>query len=751
MAYPLKGQKNNCIHTISGIVIDSAHQTRLSLTGIEVVGSKQKAETNDTGYFTLGNICSGEIELHFSHIQCEHIHLKLFVSSDTFIKVYIKHEEHNLRGIAVEGKSKPNTLNALGPESIRKYSGQSIAGIMQEIAGISMLKTGFNVGKPMINGLHSNRVILINNGIRQEGQNWGLEHAPEIDAFLITEIENIKGPAALRHASDGIGGVVTLKAADFFATYKTKALYGEINTMGGSNGRSRVISGIIGSKHIAKLPIYWRLQGTLKGSGNVRTSNDYIANTGSRETNYSLGLGHKTNTNQIEFFFSRFENKNGIYQGSQSGNLSDLEKAMSSTRPLIQSSFQYRIDRPYQAVTHHLIKLSDKLNLNSKNSIELTLAIQDNHRTEYDVLRTSTAYKGPVFDYYIRTYFTELLWRRFRYHGAEIQAGLSGNRQANAYTGRYFIPGFYQNTWSAFGWVQKEFHQLKTETSLRFEQKHLQTYLWKGNTLNTNDRNFMGLVYSFMLTYSFNKQNRMSFIHGSSWRPPAPNELYSNGLHQGLASIEIGDSALKPERSFHQGLEGHFKIGSIEIDAEVYSKYIQSYINLIPSGQAILTIRGAYPAFRYSSSNALINGLNLNMNYKVDKVHSIDVKAQFINGTNLNAHQYLNQMPPYKFKLNLNRTKNKYSFSINCSYTLRQFRYVDSSDYMPPPPAYFLLGADFEWKPKIKQRTIHFQLGASNLFNQTYRDYLNRMRYFYGEPGTNVYIKLRVPLEIQTN
>lgn len=727
------------------------HKTRLGLTEIEVFGTKNRTESNDSGGFVLNNICKGKIELHISHILCEHIHLNIDLNKDTFIFIYIKHEEHNLKGIAVEGKAKTNQLNTLGIENIRKFSGQSISGIMQEMTGISMLKTGFNVGKPIINGLHSNRVILINNGIRQEGQNWGMEHAPEIDAFLITEIENIKGPAALRYASDGIGGVVTLKAIDFFSAYKSKAVYGEINAIGYSNGRGRNISGIVGSKHIGKLPLYWRLQGTYKGSGNAKTGSDYISNTGSREFNYSIGLGHKSKSNQIEFFFSRFYNKIGVYQGSQSGNLSDLEKAIQAQRPLIHSSYSYNIDRPYQSVRHNLMKLSDKYTINSVNSIELTFAVQDNHRMEYDVLRSASSYQGPVFDYYIRTYFSEILWKRFRYHGAELQAGLSANRQVNAYTGRYFIPGFYQNTWSAFTGIQKESGKLKLESSIRFEQKLLETYLWKGNTMSTNNRNFKGFVYSLMLTYSINKQNRLSFLHGSSWRPPAPNELYSNGLHQGLASIEIGDSNLMPERSYHQGFEGHFKIGKIELDAEVYSKYIKNFINLIPSGTPVLTIRGAYPAFVYSASDALISGLNINVNYRFTTNYYLELKAQLLNGQNLDQHNYLSQMPPYRFKMNLGTQRKKFSFSMNGTYTLRQFRYIENTDYLPPPPAYFIMGADLEWKPEINGHQIFISLNGSNILNHNYRDYLNRMRYYYGEPGINIYVKLRIPFETLIN
>lgn len=88
---------------------------------------------------------------------------------------------------------------------------------------------------------------------------------------------------------------------------------------------------------------------------------------------------------------------------------------------------------------------------------------------------------------------------------------------------------------------------------------------------------------------------------------------------------------------------------------------------------------------------------------------------------------------------------------MNCNYTLRQFRYIENTDYLPPPPAYFILGADLEWKPEINGRQIFISLNGSNILNHNYRDYLNRMRYYYGEPGVNIYLKLRIPFETLIN
>lgn len=70
-----------------------------------------------------------------------------------------------------------------------------------QTAGISQITTGSGISKPVIRGLGYNRVLVVNDGIRQEGQQWGDEHGVEIDAQNIHSVEILKGPASLIYGS----------------------------------------------------------------------------------------------------------------------------------------------------------------------------------------------------------------------------------------------------------------------------------------------------------------------------------------------------------------------------------------------------------------------------------------------------------------------------------------------------------------------------------------------------------------------
>ena len=76
--------------------------------------------------------------------------------------------------------------------------------------GVSALSTGPAIAKPVIRGLGYNRVLTINDGVRQEGQQWGDEHGIEIDESSVSKVEVLKGPASLIYGSDAIAGVINI-------------------------------------------------------------------------------------------------------------------------------------------------------------------------------------------------------------------------------------------------------------------------------------------------------------------------------------------------------------------------------------------------------------------------------------------------------------------------------------------------------------------------------------------------------------
>lgn len=741
-----------CLYTIKGLVIDSSENRPLELSYVQLEENKKGTYTNKLGEFQINEVCTGEYDIHISHLQCEHLHIKINITKDTFIVVYIKHSDIELEGgkITLHTHQEVDDFNQLNISEINAKKGQSIAEMMSGIAGVVLLKSGSTIAKPMVNGLVGNRVIMINNDVRQEGQNWGLDHAPEIDGNMASEIILIKGAESLRYASDGIGGVILVNPQSIFKE-RTNQLKGNINSSFLSNGRGVSTSFQLGQRVSIKYPLFWRVYGTLAKSGNITTPDYYLNNTGKHENNAAAMLAYQTTKVKLDLFYSVFNNKIGIYQGAHIGNLTDLKLAINRDEPTDKGQFSYDIDRPFQSISHQLLKKKWNFLFNANNKLEWIVSYQQNHRKEFDVLRSSNSSNSAAsFDYLIKTTMTDIVWSKKDFHHVNFKLGMYGLHQTNAFSGRFVIPGFVHNSGAAYFITEWDINKLHFEAAIRNDVKSIRAYLWNQGIRTTKNLLFNGFTYHTQIKAPLNKYSFIHFTLASSWRPPMPNELYINGLHQGLATIEVGEPNLKPERSFNQQVSYHYETKKVQFDAEVYYKRINNFINLVPDTQAQLTIRGAFPVFRYEQYNAEIYGINSLL--KIQLLPSLNLNNQtfLLYGNQLSPKRFLNQMPPMSNRFLIEYLFKKWKFKPQILYTAQQKRLLPEMDFKTPPSSYFRYDISIEYEFKVHKQLFNMQLTVVNLTNTRYRDYLNRLRYFVDEPGRNIILKLNIPLNIYT-
>ena len=205
----------------------------------------------------------------------------------------------------------------------------------------------------MIHGLQGYRILILNNGIRQEGQQWGNEHAPEIDPFIAQKISVIKGANAVRYGSDAMAGVILVEPNDL---PDKASVTGEVNLVGLINGKTGIASAILQGYFDKIKGFSWRVQGTLKKGGNTNTPNYYLKNTGVQESNFSYALNYHRKNWGLETYYSQFKTKIGIFSSAHVGNLTDLQAAFNSNKPQDSlATFSYDIARPYQDIsfTHY--------------------------------------------------------------------------------------------------------------------------------------------------------------------------------------------------------------------------------------------------------------------------------------------------------------------------------------------------------------------------------------------------------------
>lgn len=350
-----------------------------------------KSTTSDAkGQFILKDLCPGQYTLVCQMASFDAIETIINLEDEKEEDFLLSTHDEHLQEVFVQGKKQKITSQVkseLSAEERSQRDGLSLGEMLKGLTGVQSLQTGSSVSKPVIHGLHSSRVIILNQGVRQEGQNWGSEHAPEIDPFVSKNIQVIKGPGGLRYGGDAIGGIVMLEPN---ALPDSSAIHGSVQSIYFSNGRQGVISGLL-EGGIPRLKGWgWRVQGTLKDGGNVQTADYYLSNTGVKEENVSIALGYKSAGFGADFFASRFHTVIGIYEGSHIGNISDLERSIALPRPLAAftpAEFIRKIDRPNQDVWHDLAKVKAFYHLPNQATLRVTAAAQSDERWELDVLR----------------------------------------------------------------------------------------------------------------------------------------------------------------------------------------------------------------------------------------------------------------------------------------------------------------------------------------------------------------------------
>ena len=741
-----------CDLRLSGIVYDGATQQPLAGATVRLESSNKIAITNKSGVYRFTKLCSGNYRIKITHVGCLPLETTVSLNSDLLnYNFNLLHSSEQLSEVVVSSKLERD-INAIKSSldslDMQKTKGGTLGEMLRQLSGVSVLQTGSTVFKPVIHGLHSQRVLILNNGVRQEGQQWGAEHAPEIDPLVAANLTVIKGAGALKYGADAIGGAVLVEPRSLDIDAGLRA---EFNSIYFSNNRMGLLNAIVEHGGTEKSAWSWRTHLTYKRGGNARTPDYWLHNTGVEELNYSLHAGYQTEKTKAEFFFSAFNSTIGIFWGAHIGNLTDLENAIKSEKPLFNiDEFNYQIGRPRQEVAHYLIKSKLTRELDKNRRINFWLSHQENFRQEYDrALIANTA----ELDLNLGTTTADINYETNRFANAQSQIGLSVQKQANVWNGsRFFIPNYTNLLLGMYAIEKWAKNDLQMEAGLRYDYRSLEVFRNQNGQNFQIDRSFNNLSASFAINYVPN--NRLSWLNNFSlsWRPPNVNELYVNGLHHGTANFEIGDPDLISETGWKYTTQLNYQLNTnTQLDLTLYTNYIQNFINLVPVLPPTLTLRGAFPTFKFQQANALLSGADLTFNATWDPSWAYRLKASLLLPRNLDTRTWLQQMPAPQIDQEISwyflpGSKNSF-LSTNVLWVAQQ-QFIPNNfiDYLPPPKQYLLTNLNFATELHFMKNPISFGASIYNLFNVRYRDYMNRFRYFADEVGTNVVLRLKMNL-----
>ncbi len=768
--------------SFSGVVKDAKTGSPIQGASIYIADIKMGSNTNSKGEFFIINISEGVHLVEVSHIGyttiAENINIKGDTKKDFFLnESIIENNAVIVTGVtkATQLKKIPFQVSVLRKEDLLQSTSTNIIDAITRKAGVSSLSTGPAISKPLIRGLGYNRVLTINDGVRQEGQQWGDEHGIEIDEASVNKVEILKGPASLVYGSDAMAGVIniitnlpiqsnTIKinaGTNYQSNNRLRSLYG--NMAGNMNGFN------------------WNIYGTTKAAADYQNKYDgYLFNSKFNEKNFGGYVGYNGAWGFSHFLLSSFNLKAGLVEGERDADgyfvkaiaggsvVRATEDDFKSTSPQI----------PYQHIRHFKMATDNSFKI-GKNRLAINIGWQHNQREEFgnpDDLNE----RALFFDLKTITYTTQFHFKET--YGWKPSIGINGMQQDNKNRGvEQLIPDYSLTDVGGYGFLQKEFKKLTISGGARFDSRNidvknlLDAGAVKGSAFTKSFSNFSGSIGA---TYQATRTINIKMNIARAFRAPGIPELASNGAHEGTTRYEYGDNNLESEISTQFD-------AAIEFNNEHFSFNLAGYYNnfnnfifyrklaAIGGGDSTIDVNGdLLTAFKFDQRAARLTGLEATLDIHPHPLDWLHIQNTFslvsgklkesIEGTNnlpfIPAPKLLTELRG-DFNKPIGLLKNLY-VKFEVENTFRQSNPFTAYNTETTTAAYTILnagiGTDIVNKKGQQLLNIHFI--ATNIADVAYQNHLSRLKYaaenlstgrtgIYNM-GRNFSVKLNIPLSI---
>ncbi len=706
-------------------------------------------------------------------------HKQKFVFTLTFHKAY------NLDEVTVLGHHhdfSTANIERVDQSYIQENYAGSLAKSLENIAGVNASGIGSSASKPIIRGLGFNRLIVTENGVKQEGQQWGADHGLEIDALNVEDIEVIKGPSALEYGNEAIAGVIKINNNNLPKKHSTsgeaKALYQSINhNYGlGFNVKSR------GDQ------FFYKIKGSYSDYADYKTTADQIyylnrylpiynkrvKNTAGRDLNAEVQVGFVGEKFRSILTLSNVNQKMGFFPGSH---------GIPSVDRLQDDGNSRNIEFPYQKVNHFKVISENEIRLTPKDVLKLTTSYQNNRRQELSSFHTHYANqvaptKNPdlELDFDLSTYDSQLKFEHNHNQNFKTVIGAQAQLQANNIAGyNYLLPKYDRNIYSGF--LIEEFKKgntWKITAGLRYDystfksegyfDEFLYDYLIeKGNSAGiadyyasrskSIDRNFSNLNGMIGVTFQPNDEWDFNFNAGTNFRLPTAIELGSNGIHHGSFRHERGDENLDVEKGIALDFKSVFHKNDWDISLSPYLYYFSNYIFLKPSGQFSILPHGGQ-IYQYTQSKALLIGLEFEVRKKINENFDANLVYEYLYNRQITDQNKLGNYLPFtpannlfgqiNYKINQSiGFLNNINFFANGKYTFEQDKIAQNEDITP---SYFLVGIGGKTELKFNHFKANLSVQVSNLLNKNYYNHTSFYRALQlPEQARNIQVMLSVP------
>lgn len=780
--------QDSCI--LTGKVTD---ENKYPLPGANIIlHPGQKGYVTDMdGNFEISGLTAGNYSIDISFLGYEEYHDSIDIRKTQNISVKLAPQPQTLEEVVVRDnytenrkKEDPRSVEVVNDQYIKANLSGSLMKSLERLPGISSIEIGSGQSKPVIRGLGFNRVLVVENGIKHEGQQWGADHGLEIDQFAIDRIEVIKGPASLMYGSDAIGGIIDLKQVEVPSE----------NTLGGTidlTGKS--INNLLGSSasiYARREKLYIITRATFTDYADYRVPTDSVdiysyraplfknrlRNTAGNEQDFHITLGTIGEHVSNKLFISNIRAKSGFF-----ANAHGLEPRM------VDAVLHDKSDRdtqfPFQEVNHFKVIAKNDWHINGQR-IETEFGYQNNFRQEWSQY-TPHGYMPPEFpDTLSFTGDLELQLRKDVYScnlkgfftvsdKISLTTGISSEYQHNRINGVGFvIPAFTQRV--AGGFVYGKYlltGKTTLHAGLRYDYGNIRTkeyYDWFKSPITNNDGDTVGYDYlqrAFYLNRNFNSvcwsvgvnYNRTNFSLkanlGKSFRMPIAKELAANGVNYHHFSYEIGNQHLSAEIAYQADVGLEWKSRQLALGMSPFFSYSPNYIYLNPSYKYDYLYGAGNQVYYYTQAKVARFGGEVHMHYELSKQFMAGFIGEYIYSEQLSGEKKgftLPFSPPANMLFNLKFSPKKWHEVFNEPFISLDYKVVAAQNRIVPPEiktsGYQMITISSGTKINWSKQEFSINLRVQNLLNQKYFNHTSYYRIInVPEAGRNFIINISIP------
>lgn len=767
-------------HFISGITKDAATHQVLPHCGITVLNNSRGTIADDYGKFKIEANAGDQLVFSYVGYQNDTLYIE---NQKTEYDILLKSipsalDEVVVTAVARTGliKENPISISNVTPKMIERSNENNIIDVLaKNTPGLIALKTGPNISKPFIRGMGFNRVLTLNDGVRQEGQQWGGEHGLEIDNYNIERAEIIKGPASLVYGSDALAGVVSLipfvpKENDSIIRVRWLSEYQSNNGLIG-NG-FRVSSG--GTHWL------WAARGSYRIAKNYSNSVDgRVFNTGFQEKNISALLGHKSHSGYSHFNFSLYDNLQGIPDGSRdsltrkfTGQIYENYFDDIKNRPIVSSSElnSYELSPLHQRIQYYRAYVNSHYEI-GKGDVSVLAAFTQSIRREFNHPtipgQAGTYLRLNAINYSVRYNAPELAH-------TETSVGFNGMFQNNKNKDatNFPVPNYDLTDFGAFAVAKWKKENWTIIGGVRIDARNISTYdFYVGTNSSTGfdkqvsppdtvgatlqfpaiNQSFHGISFSIGSTYQLNQVLNLKFNFSRGYRAPSISEIASNGLDAGAHILYIGNPNFVSEFSWQEDFGLFANFSEVSASVSLFNKNIENfiYLNQVTDAQGKpLTDAQGNKTFQYQQAAAQLYGLEGTLSWrpKIIEGFSFNNQLALCYGFNRNSlfenkkqqGEYLPFIPPVRWVSNVTQefeVKSKWLSSVNVSaevdFNAKQNRFLELYNTETATPGYTLLNLAAGATVHQSQKTNwQFQIQMNNVLDASYQSNMSRLKYF---------------------